>query len=173
MLVMRPMWIIAGHEQMFRQRFWVSLVLSIPVLLFSQGLQALLGYSLPAFPGSQWIAPFFSIIVFIYGGLPFLKMAVPELKNRQPGMMTLISLAISVAFIYSLATLFLPDQMDFFWELVTLIDIMLLGHWIEMRSVRQASGRIGCAGQTDAGYRRSNCLRWTGGTGGRLCSASG
>ncbi len=69
-------------------------------------------------------------------------MAVPEIKNRQPGMMTLISLAISVAFIYSVATLFLPGQMDFFWELVTLIDIMLLGHWIEMRSVRQASGAL-------------------------------
>ena len=69
-------------------------------------------------------------------------MAVPELRNRQPGMMTLISLAISVAFVYSVATLFLPGQMDFFWELVTLIDIMLLGHWIEMRSVRQASGAL-------------------------------
>jgi Cu2+-exporting ATPase len=69
-------------------------------------------------------------------------MAVPELKNRQLGMMTLISLAISVYFLYSLATLFLPGQVDFFWELVTLIDIMLLGHWIEMRSVRLASGAL-------------------------------
>jgi P-type Cu2+ transporter len=131
-----------GHEQMFRRKFWVSLVLSIPVLLFSQGLQMLLGYTLPAFPGSTWIAPLFSVIVFFYGGLPFLQMAVPELKNRQPGMMTLISLAISVAFFYSAAALFLPGAMDFFWELVTLIDIMLLGHWIEMRSVRQASGAL-------------------------------
>jgi P-type Cu2+ transporter len=131
-----------GHEQMFRQRFWVSLVLSIPVLLYSQGLQTLLGFSMPAFPGSQWIAPLFSVIVFVYGGIPFIQMALPELQNRQPGMMTLISLAISVAFIYSVATLFLPGQMDFFWELVTLIDIMLLGHWIEMRSVRQASGAL-------------------------------
>jgi len=131
-----------GHEQMFRRKFWVSLLFSFPVLLYSQGLQMLLGYSLPAFPGSRWIAPLFSVIVFVYGGLPFLQMAQPELKNRQPGMMTLISLAISVAFIYSLATLFLPGQMDFFWELATLIDIMLLGHWIEMRSVRQASGAL-------------------------------
>ena len=131
-----------GHEQMFRKRFWISLLLSIPVLLFSQGLQSLLGFSMPVFPGSRWIAPAFAVIVFLYGGLPFLRMALPELKNRQPGMMTLISLAISVAFIYSLATLFLPNQMDFFWELVTLIDIMLLGHWIEMRSVRQASGAL-------------------------------
>lgn len=132
----------AGHEQMFRQRFWVSLLLSIPVLLFSEGFQLLLGFSMPAFPGSQWIAPLFSLIVFAYGGVPFIQMALPELRNRQPGMMTLISLAISVALIYSVATLFLPDQMDFFWELVTLIDIMLLGHWIEMRSVRQASGAL-------------------------------
>ena len=131
-----------GHEQMFRQKFWVSLVLSIPVLLYSEGLQMMVGFSLPPFPGSQWLAPGFSLIVFIYGGLPFLNMAVPELKNRQPGMMTLISLAISVAFTYSFATLFLPGQMDFFWELVTLIDIMLLGHWIELRSVRQASGAL-------------------------------
>ena len=132
----------SGHEQMFRQKFWVSLLLSIPVLLYSMGLQMMLGFSLPAFPGSQWLAPLFATLVFAYGGLPFLKMAVPELKNRQPGMMTLISLAISVAFIYSAATLLLPGQADFFWELVTLIDIMLLGHWIEMRSVRQASGAL-------------------------------
>jgi Cu2+-exporting ATPase len=132
----------SGHEEMFRKKFWVSLVLSIPVLLYSEGFQTLLGFSMPEFPFSRWIAPLFSVIVFIYGGVPFIQMAIPELKNRQPGMMTLITLAISVAFVYSAATLFLPDQMDFFWELVTLIDIMLLGHWIEMRSVRQASGAL-------------------------------
>ena len=132
----------AGHEQMFRRKFWVSLILSIPVLLFSPSIQAWLGFSLPAFPGSQWITPVFAVIVFFYGGVPFLQMAVPELRNRQPGMMTLISLAIIVAFVYSLAALFLPTSTTFFWELVTLIDIMLLGHWIEMRSVRQASGAL-------------------------------
>ena len=131
-----------GHEQMFRQRFWVSLVLSIPVLLFSPSIQGWLGFTLPTFYASEWIVPLFAVIVFLYGGLPFLRMAVPELQNRQPGMMTLISLAISVAFVYSLAALFLPNSMGFFWELVTLIDIMLLGHWIEMRSVRQASGAM-------------------------------
>ena len=132
-----------GHEQMFRQRFWVSLVLSIPVLLYSPMLQMLLDFSVPAFAGSQWIESILSVVIFLYGGVPFLRMAVPELQNRRPGMMTLISLAISVAFIYSLAVLFfLRDQMGFFWELVTLIDIMLLGHWIEMRSVRQASGAL-------------------------------
>jgi Cu2+-exporting ATPase len=132
----------AGHEQMFRRRFWISLVLSIPVLAYSPTLQDWLGYTAPAFPGSEWVTPIFAVIVFLYGGIPFLQMAVPELRNRKPGMMTLISLAISVAFIYSLASLFLPGQTSFFWELVTLIDIMLLGHWIEMRSVRQASGAL-------------------------------
>jgi Cu2+-exporting ATPase len=129
----------AGHEQVFRKRFWVCLVLSVPVLLFSPTLQDWLGFTLPSFPGSQWIVPAFSVIVFLYGGVPFLQMAIPELRNRRPGMMTLVSLAILVAFIYSLATLFLEAGSAFFWELVTLIDIMLLGHWIEMRSVRQAS----------------------------------
>jgi len=129
----------SGHEAMFRRKFWVSLFLSIPVLIFSPSVQGFLGYSLPYFPGSLWITPVFAVIVFLYGGVPFLQMAVPEIKNRQPGMMTLISLAISVAFAYSLAALFLPTEITFFWELVTLIDVMLLGHWIEMRSVRQAS----------------------------------
>ncbi|HZD58357.1 MAG TPA: HAD-IC family P-type ATPase, partial [Anaerolineales bacterium] len=131
-----------GHEEMFRRRFWVSLILSIPVLLFSPAVQGFLRFSMPAFPGSQWITPVFSVIVFFYGGLPFLQMAVPEIRNRRPGMMLLISLAISVAFVYSLAALFIPTGVTFFWELVTLIDIMLLGHWFEMRSVRQASGAL-------------------------------
>jgi P-type Cu2+ transporter len=134
----------SGHEEMFRQRFWVSLLLAIPVLLYSPMVQHLLNFHMPVFPGSQWIEPVLSVVIFIYGGVPFLQMAVPELQNRRPGMMTLISLAISVAFVYSLAVLFfLPGQMGFFWELVTLIVIMLLGHWLEMRSVRQASGALG------------------------------
>jgi Cu2+-exporting ATPase len=124
---------------MFRKRFWVSLLLSIPVLLYSSALQEWLGFALPIFPGSQWITPLFSAVVFAYGGVPFLKMAWPELRKGKPGMMTLISLAIVVALTYSLATLFLPTGSAFFWELVTLIVIMLLGHWIEMRSVRRAS----------------------------------
>ncbi len=132
----------SGHEETFRKRFWGSLLLSIPVLLYSPMVQEFLGFSMPAFTGSQWIEPIFGAIIFVYGGIPFLQMAIPELKNRQPGMMTLISLAISVAFVYSVAALFLPGQMGFFWELVTLIDIMLLGHWLEMRSVRQASGAL-------------------------------
>jgi Cu2+-exporting ATPase len=131
-----------GHEQMFRRRFFVSTLLSIPVLLYSEMLQEWLGFSVPAFPGSEWINPVFAVIVFAYGGIPFLQMAVPELKDRAPGMMTLISMAISVAFVYSLASVVFPMQSAFFWELVTLIDIMLLGHWIEMRSVRRASSAV-------------------------------
>ena len=132
----------SGHEQMFRRRFWISLVLSIPVLFYSPSVQGWLGYTAPAFPGSRWVTPLFAVIVFAYGGVPFLRMAVPELRNRRPGMMTLISLAITVALVYSMATLVLPGQASFFWELVTLIVIMLLGHWIEMRSIRQASGAL-------------------------------
>ncbi|KYH23766.1 copper-exporting P-type ATPase B [Halalkalicoccus paucihalophilus] len=131
-----------GHEQMFRRRFFISTLLSIPVLLYSEMLQEWLGFSVPVFPGSEWINPVFAVIVFAYGGVPFLQMAVPELKDRSPGMMTLISMAITVAFVYSLASVVFPTTSAFFWELVTLIDIMLLGHWIEMRSVRRASSAL-------------------------------
>lgn len=132
----------SGHEDMFRTRFWISLLLSIPVLLYTPMLQMWFGFRMPEFVGSQWMAALFAVIVFVYGGVPFIKMAVPEVRNRQPGMMLLISLAISVSFVYSLAALFFNLGEGFFWELVTLIDIMLLGHWIEMRSVRQASGAL-------------------------------
>ena len=132
-----------GHEDMFRRRFWVSLLLSIPVLFYTPMLQMWFGIRMPDFAGSEWIAPVFAIVIFLYGGIPFIQMAVPEIKNRQPGMMTLISLAISVSLVYSLAAVFVNLGEGFFWELVTLIDIMLLGHWIEMRSVRQASGALG------------------------------
>jgi Cu2+-exporting ATPase len=131
-----------GHEIMFRNRFWVSLVLTIPVLLFSPMIQRWFGFSLPGFPGSQWIGPLFAIAIFLYGGLPFLRMMVPEVHNRKPGMMTLISLAISVAFVYSAFALFVAPGSGFFWEMATLIDVMLFGHWMEMRSVRQASGAL-------------------------------
>lgn len=131
-----------GHEQMFRKRFWVSLVLSIPVLFYSPSVQDWFKYSAPPFPGSEWIAPVVSILIFAYGGTPFLRLAVPELRNRRPGMMTLITLAISVALVYSLGVQLVLEGQTFWWELVLLIDVMLLGHWIEMRSVRQASGAL-------------------------------
>ena len=132
----------SGHEQMFRVRFWWSLLLSIPVLVYSEMIQMWLGFTPPALPLSEWIPFIFSLVIFGYGGIPFLQMAVPEVQDRKPGMMTLISLAISVAFIYSVAAQFITLGEGFFWELVTLIDIMLLGHWLEMRSVRQASGAL-------------------------------
>jgi Cu2+-exporting ATPase len=97
---------------------------------------------MPEFSGIQFIGPAFAIIIFLYGGLPFLQMAMPELRNRAPGMMTLISLAITAAFAYSLLAVFIAPMSGFFCEMATLIDIMLLGHWLEMRSVRQASGAL-------------------------------
>jgi len=132
----------SGHEQMFRKRFWVNLLLTIPVLIFSPMVQSWLGFSAPEFPGSRWIGPFFALIIFFYGGTPFITMAIPELRRKRPGMMTLISLAISVAFIYSVFAVFTDPETGFFWEMATLIDIMLLGHWLEMRSIRQASGAL-------------------------------
>ena len=112
------------------------------MLIYSPLIQNFLGFTPPQFPGSEWIAPIFSTIVFIIGGIPFIQMAAPEIRKRKPGMMTLITLAISVAFIYSLAALVIAPGTDFFWELVLLIDVMLLGHWLEMRSIRQASGAL-------------------------------
>ncbi|MFN8492135.1 MAG: copper-translocating P-type ATPase [Caldilineaceae bacterium] len=131
-----------GHELLFRNRFWVCLVLSAPVLLYSPMLQMWFGFTMPQFPSREWIGPLFALVVFGYGGVPFLQMAVPEIRSRQPGMMTLISLAITVALLYSIAALWIDPAGGFFWELVTLIDIMLLGHWLEMRSVRQAAGAL-------------------------------
>jgi Cation transport ATPase len=130
------------HELMFRKKFFISTALSTPVLLYSSFIQNLLNFSMPAFIGSSLIVPVFSVIAFVYGGIPFLRMGRNELEDRQPGMMALISLAIFVAFTYSMASLFLSGSSSFFWELVTLIDVMLLGHWIEMRSVRKASGAV-------------------------------
>ncbi len=131
-----------SHEIMFRNRFWASLILTIPVLLFSPTIQDWFGFTLPEFTGSDFIGPAFAIVIFVYGGLPFLQMAVPEIRSREPGMMTLISLAITVAFAYSLFALLTGTGKRFFWEMATLIDVMLLGHWMEMRSVRQASGAL-------------------------------
>lgn len=133
-----------GHSpDMFKQKFWLSLVLTIPVLLYSETIQELINFSMPAFPGSEWLPTILGTVIFFYGGLVFLKGAKNELADRQPGMMTLISLAITVAFGYSLAvSLKLVSGMDFWWELATLIVIMLLGHWLEMASVMSAQGAL-------------------------------
>ena len=132
----------AGTSRCSRRRFWICLALTVPVLIFSPMIQEWLGFTLPAFPGSEWVAPLFAIIIFLYGGIPFLQMARPEIVDRKPGMMLLISLAITVAFVYSLAMVFVDPHSGFFWEMALLIDVMLLGHWLEMRSVRQASGAL-------------------------------
>lgn len=133
-----------GHSpNMFKKKFWLSFVLTIPVLLYSQTTQELLNFSMPAFPGSDWLPAILGTIIFFYGGLVFLKGAKNELADKLPGMMTLISLAITVAFGYSLAvSLGIVEGMDFWWELATLIVIMLLGHWLEMSSVMGAQGAL-------------------------------
>jgi Cu2+-exporting ATPase len=124
----------------FRKRFWISLVISIPILVLSPMIQGLLGFEFSLTQGADKYLLFgLSTIVFFYGGRPFLTGLVDELKKKQPGMMTLIAVAITVAWGYSSATIFGLEGSTFFWELATLIDIMLLGHWIEMKSVMGAS----------------------------------
>ena len=133
----------AGHSvAMFRDKFWISLALTIPTLIWGHMLQRALGYTPPNFPGSRWIPALFGTAVFLYGGIPFLRGAVQEIRDRLPGMMTLIALAISVAFLFSaMVTLGYPG-MPLWEELATLVVIMLLGHWIEMRSISQAQGAL-------------------------------
>ncbi|MEV4884384.1 cadmium-translocating P-type ATPase [Chitinophaga ginsengisegetis] len=125
----------------FRKRFYVVLVLTVPVMLLSKMIQHWLGISF-TFSGDAYVLLIFSSVVFIYGGWPFLKGWWDEMKSREPGMMTLIGFAITVAYVYSVATVFGLQGMDFFWELTTLILIMLLGHWIEMKSVMGASREL-------------------------------
>ncbi|KAA3436002.1 copper-translocating P-type ATPase [Rufibacter hautae] len=122
----------------FRKRFWASLVLSVPVIIISPMVQVILGYRLEI-PYSMYIAFVLSSVIFFYGGWPFLTGLRDEVKKGAPGMMTLIAIAITVAYLYSTAIVFGLEGMDFFWELATLIVIMLLGHWIEMKSVLGAS----------------------------------
>jgi Cu2+-exporting ATPase len=133
----------AGHSvAMFRDKFWLSLALTIPVVILSPDVQEWFGYSLPAFPGEQYAAAILGTVIFIYGGLVFLRGARDELRDRQPGMMTLISLAIIVAFVTSWAGTLGLFEVEIWWELATLITIMLLGHWLEMRSIAQAQGSL-------------------------------
>jgi Cu2+-exporting ATPase len=130
------------HAAQFRDRFWLSLLLTIPVIAYSEMVQEWLGFTPPEFPGSQWVAPVLGTIVFLYGGRPFLEGGLAELRSHQPGMMLLISLAILVAFGASVATLFGVFDLEFWWELALLIVIMLLGHWLEMRALGQASSAL-------------------------------
>ncbi len=133
----------AGHSvAMFRDRFWISAFLTLPVLLYTPMIQMWFGFKAPEFIGSGYVPLVFGTIIFFYGGLVFVKSAFAELKNNSPGMMTLISLAIITAYLYSLATQFFVHGDGFFWELATLITIMLLGHWIEMASVAKAESAL-------------------------------
>ena len=132
------------HKHMiadFRKRFWISLVLTVPILLLSPLIQQIIGYEIQ-FSFDKYILFALSALIFFYGGWPFLTGLTDELKKKQPGMMTLIAVAITVAFGYSTATTFGLKDDSFFWELATLIDIMLVGHWIEMKSVVNASGAL-------------------------------
>ena len=128
---------------MFRQKFWGTFLLSIPTVFWAPMIQQWFGYSAPGgAAAARWISAVFGTLVFAYGGWVFIRGAAGELKNRLPGMMTLISLAISVAFVFSLAVTFGFPGMDLWWELATLVTIMVLGHWIEMRSINQAQGAL-------------------------------
>ncbi|MFP4550510.1 MAG: copper-translocating P-type ATPase [Spirochaetales bacterium] len=132
------------HDSMladFRRRFWVSIVVTVPILIFSQFIQELLGFSLEV-SGRPYIMLALATVILVYGGWPFLSGSVSELREKQPGMMTLIALAILVAYVYSAATVLGLEGTPFFWELATLIVVMLLGHWIEMRSVQSASNAL-------------------------------
>ncbi|MEX0796762.1 MAG: copper-translocating P-type ATPase [Acidimicrobiia bacterium] len=152
-----------GHSPaMFRDRFWISLLLTIPVVYFSEMIQEWFGYSSVTFPGSELVAPLLGTVIFLYGGSPFLKGAVGEIRDRQPGMMLLIAMAITVAFVASAATSLGWFDLEFWWELAALISVMLLGHWMEMRAIGQARGALSALAEllpdtaevvTDAGTR--------------------
>ena len=134
----------AGHSpEMFRQKFWLSLIFTIPTILYSSMVQQWLHFTMPNFFGSQYIPLLFGTILFFYSGTVFIKSSIAEIKSKKPGMMTLISQAIIVAFVYSLATTFFLRGSEFFWELSTLITIMIFGHWMEMRSVKNAQSALG------------------------------
>ena len=133
----------AGHSvAMFRDKFWLSFALTFPVVFWSTDVQHWLGYTAPSFPGSKFIPASLGTVVFVYGGLVFIRGASSELADHKPGMMTLITLAIIVAFGTSLAATFGLFEVDVWWELASLITIMVLGHWLEMRSISQARGAL-------------------------------
>jgi Cu2+-exporting ATPase len=133
----------AGHSvAMFRRKFWITLLLTLPTLVWGEMIPHVLGFTPPAVPGARWIPVVFGIAVFFYGGWVFLQGAGREIASRTPGMMTLISIAITVAFVFSLAVTFGFRGMALWWELSSLVTIMLLGHWLEMRSVSQAQGAL-------------------------------
>jgi Cu2+-exporting ATPase len=132
------------HVAQFRRLFWIMLVLAVPTVALSGMFAMILGYTVPDFPGSQWVSPVLGTVMYLWGGRPFLTGAISEIRSRTPGMMLLIGLAISVAFTSSWGASLgvLPHNLDFWWELALLIVIMLLGHWIEMRSLAQTTSAL-------------------------------
>ncbi|HEY8475657.1 MAG TPA: HAD-IC family P-type ATPase, partial [Chloroflexota bacterium] len=133
----------AAHDiAVFRRRFWICLILTIPILLYSELFHQVFGLVPPTFPGSRFVPLVFSTAVFLYGGSVFLRGAVSEWRRRTSGMMTLVALAITSAYLYSVAADLLAVGMPLYWELATLVVVMLLGHWIEMRAVGQARGAL-------------------------------
>ena len=132
------------HVAQFRRLFWTMLVLAVPTVALSGMFAMILGYAVPDFPGSQWVSPVLGTVMYLWGGRPFLTGAISEIRSRTPGMMLLIGLAITVAFISSWGASLgaLPHNLDFWWELALLIVIMLLGHWIEMRSLAQTTSAL-------------------------------
>jgi Cu2+-exporting ATPase len=133
----------AGHSlEMFRNRFWVCLVLTIPVLAYAGSLWDLVGLRAPDLPGGKYVSFVLGSVIYLYGGSVFLRSALGELRSRMPGMMTLVALGITAAYLWSAATTFFVEGEGFYWELATLVDVMLLGHWIEMRSISRASAAL-------------------------------
>ncbi|WP_163684438.1 heavy metal translocating P-type ATPase [Mycolicibacterium gadium] len=132
------------HVGQFRKLFWINLIIAIPVVAFSTMFAMLLGYDIPDFPGTRWIAPLLGTVMYVVGGRPFLTGAVSEIRSRKPAMMLLIGLAITVAFLASWGASLglLHHELEFWWELALLIVIMLLGHWVEMRSLAQTTSAL-------------------------------
>ncbi|MGB2920230.1 MAG: heavy metal translocating P-type ATPase [Mycobacterium sp.] len=134
----------ADHVAQFRKLFWINVILGVPVVAFSSMFAMLLGYEIPDFPGARWIAPLLGTVMYVVGGRPFLTGAISEIRSRKPGMMLLIGLAITVAFVASWGASLglLHHELEFWWELALLIVIMLLGHWVEMRSLAQTTSAL-------------------------------
>src|SRR6476646_8356702 len=132
------------HVAQFRRLFWTMLVLAVPTVALSGMFAMILGYTVPDFAGSQWVSPLLGTVMYFWGGRPFLTGATSEIRSRAPGMMLLIGLAITVAFVASWAASLgvVPHNLDFWWELALLIVIMLLGHWVEMRSLAQTTSAL-------------------------------
>ena len=130
------------HAEDFIKKFWVCFILSIPIILYSDLPKLFFDWNAPIFYGSNYISLILGSIIYFYGGLVFIKGAINELRNKLPGMMTLIAIAITTAYLYSVWSVFTGSEMTLFWELSTLIIIMLIGHWVEMKAVENAKGAL-------------------------------